>query len=201
MASEYDSLFGRRSPSPEAQEEFAEVQAKFRSAAAPYLASPWPWLGWGLVLPTLALLTPSLLRAGGYGAVLLGWSLGILVAGAVEALSMWRRGAGASLLAAWALRAQGNLSLVGLLLSGYLVWRDVLSALPALWLLLLGHSFYILGGLSFPALRRYGLGYQLGGALALVAGSRTLMVFAATTFVANLGLALGLAFERRRRSD
>jgi len=38
---------------------------------------------------------------------------------------------------------------VALALSALLVWQDLAWALPGLWLLLLGHSFYMLGGIAF----------------------------------------------------
>jgi hypothetical protein len=191
LSSEYDSPFAFRRPSPEAEAELAAVRARFQAAAGPYLASPWTWLCWGVVLALAAVATPAAARLGRFAGVLLLWSGAIVVAGSFEAWSFWQRGGGrGSLLAGWALRAQGNLSLVALLVSALLVWRGEAEALPGLWLLVLGHSFYILGGLSFPALARFGLAYQLGGSVALFAGSRALSIFAVTALVANLGLAL-----------
>ena len=84
------------------------------------------------------------------------------------------------------LRVQGNLSLVAVALTALLVWQDLAWALPGVWLLLLGHSFYMLGGLSFPPFRAYGILYQLGGLAALWPGGAPLAVFAATTAVGNL---------------
>jgi hypothetical protein len=195
--SEYDPLF-----SPEGSDgrgdELAEVTERFRAAASPYLSSPWSWLTWGLLLPAAALATPAAAAARGFAGVLLLWSVTILAGGAVESRVMVRARAGGSPLATWALRLQGNLSLVALALSILLLWRDEAWALPGLWLLLLGHSFYGLGGLSFPALRRYGLAYQAGGVAALAAGDEALLVFALTTAVANLGLAVAV-WRRRRR--
>ena len=93
---------------------------------------------------------------------------------------------GRSPLATWALRIQGNLSLVGLALSLLLLWQGAAWALPGLWLLLLGHSFYVLGGVAFRPFRAYGLLYQLGGVAALWPGGAPLPLFALTTAAANL---------------
>ncbi len=198
MSSEYEPAFSYHPTDPEALAELEGVKARFRAAAGPYLASPWPWLGWGLALPAAALATGAVGKRWGPSGVLLLWSFAILAAGAIEARSFWKRKGRGSLLAAWALRAQGNLSLVALLLTVVLVIGDRLPLLPGLWLLLLGHSFYVLGGLSFSALSRFGLAYQLGGAAALFAGPAALAVFAATTAFANLGLALAVL---RRRGE
>jgi hypothetical protein len=97
-----------------------------------------------------------------------------------------RAAAGRSPLATWALRTQGNLSLVALVLSLLLLWQDLAWALPGLWLLLLGHSFYLLGGIAFRPFRAYGLLYQLGGVAALWPGGAPLPVFALTTAAGNL---------------
>ncbi len=200
MGSEYDPLFGRRAVPAAEAEAFEAIQARFRRAGRPYLSSPWPWLAWGLCLPTAAWLTPAAVARRGFAGVLLLWSLTILVAGGLEAWTLWRAGAGGSPLASWALHVQGNLSLIALALTVLLVVRDLPLALPGLWLLVLGHSFYSLGGLSFPALRRYGLAYQLGGAAALLAERQALAVFAATTLLANLGLALFVALRGREEA-
>src|ERR1700730_813365 len=167
MSSECDPLF---SPAPAGEADLATVRELFRAASAPYLRSPWSWLTWALVLPAAALATSWVLSSGtggmvkrgmGSGAelVLLVWSCAILLGGAVEIAAIRRaRGtARATPLAAWALRLQGNLSLVALVLSFLLVWQDLAWVLPGLWLLLLGHAFYVLGGLSFAPYRGYGL--------------------------------------------
>jgi hypothetical protein len=104
--------------------------------------------------------------------------------------------AGRSPLAGWALRTQGNLSLVGLALSLLLIWQDAAWALPGLWLLLLGHSFYILGGIAFPPFRAYGLLYQLGGIAALLPFGAPLPLFAVTTAAANLWMSWAVWRER-----
>jgi hypothetical protein len=193
VGSEYDPIrLFRRRYDPAAERELEAVRRRFRDAGRAYLASPLPWLVWALMLPTAAVATFPVAQRWGLSGVLLLWSGAIVVGGAVESLSIRRAGAGGSPLAAWALRVQGNLSLIALALSALLIWRDLPEGLPGLWLLLVGHSFYALGGLSFPALRRYGLGYQLGGLAALAFASQALPLFAATTALTNLALALAV---------
>lgn len=198
MSSEYESfgLFSRRPPDD--PEELERVRERFRAAGRPYLSSPVPWIVWALALPAAALATPRVAGLWGTPGVLLLWSTAILVAGGVEATHLRRAGAGGSPIASWALRVQGNLSLIAVALSVPLVLRGLLAALPGLWLLVLGHSFYALGGLSYRALARFGLTYQLGGVAALLALDASLPIFAATTFVANLGLALAVRRMRRQ---
>jgi hypothetical protein len=126
----------------------------------------------------------------------------ILLGGAVEILNI-RRGqqTGRSTLAAWVLRLQGNLSFVALLLSAVLIWQDLAWVLPGLWLLLLGHSFYMLGGFAFEPFRVAGLIYQLGGLLALwptlLGNNSPLLVFAAATFLGNLWIGIGVWRQTR----
>jgi len=100
-------------------------------------------------------------------------------------------------LAAWVLRVQGNLSLVALALSILLVWQDLAWALPGLWLLLLGHSLYLLGGLAFPPMRTCGAVFQAGGVLALWPRLDPLWAFAAATAAGNLWMALQVWRLRR----
>ncbi len=97
-----------------------------------------------------------------------------------------------STLAAWVLRLQGNLSFVAIALSALLVWQDLTWVLPGLWLLLLGHSFYMLGGLAFPPFRTCGLLYQLGGLVALWPEGNPLLAFAAATAAGNLWMGIGI---------
>ena len=212
MASEYDPLF---SPAPAGEDDLATVRELFRAASAPYLRSPWSWLTWALVLPAAAMATSWVLSEGAGGTlrrgiggiggrpaiVLLLWSCAILLGGAVEIAAIRRaRGtARATPLAAWALRLQGNLSLVALVLSFLLVWQDLAWTLPGLWLLLLGHSFYVLGGLSFEPYRAYGLIYQVGGIAALWPGGAPLGVFALTAAVGNLWMGYAVWREGRGR--
>jgi hypothetical protein len=90
------------------------------------------------------------------------------------------------------LRLQGNLSLIALALSVLLVWLDAAWALPGLWLLLLGHSFYMLGGLAFAPLRVCGVLYQLGGLAALWPRGAPLVVFALATAAGNVWMGIGV---------
>jgi hypothetical protein len=99
---------------------------------------------------------------------------------------------GSTPLAAWALRIQGNLSLVAVALSALLIWQDLAWALPGLWLLLLGHSFYMLGGLAFEPFRACGILYQIGGIAALWPGGAPLPVFAAATAAGNLWMGIAV---------
>lgn len=190
MGSEYDPLFASGTDRA-GDDDLAAVQESFRRAAAPYLTSPVPWLVWGVALPAAALATRRTLAAAGPRGVLLLWSLTILAAGAVEAViyARHRRRQERSSLAGWALRSQGNLSLAAVALSIALLLSGEARLLPALWLLLLGHSLYGLGGLSFSPLRSCGLIYQLGGVAALVVLARSDLVFAAATAIGNLWVA------------
>jgi hypothetical protein len=206
--SEYEPLFAEE---PAAAGDLAAVQDLFRAASGPYLRSYWSWLAWAAILPAAALATARWGGRSGPAAVLLTWSVAILAGGAIEMTAI-RRGSrraaadGAphagravrSPLAAWALRAQGNLSLVALALSLLLVWQDLAWALPGLWLLLLGHSFYTLGGIAFPPFRPYGLLYQAGGIAALWPGGAPLAVFALAAAAGNLWMAYVVWRERRR---
>lgn len=197
MSSEYEPLFGTsRAGDDEALE---EVRERFREAARPYLSSPWSWCVWAVLLPAAALATPALTESFGPAGAVFTWSAAILVGGAVEALSIRRAGGGGSGLASWAMRTQGNLSLVALALSGALLLAGEARFLPGLWLLLLGHSFVSLGGLSHRIFKRYGFAYQLGGLVAVGLPEHALPVFAVTTALANLGL--GVALLRGAASD
>lgn len=216
MRSEYDPVFGEPGDSgldPSGDDDLAAVRERFEAASRAFLRSPWPWVGWALLLPAAALVTPTVASAAGPAGVLLAWSCAILVGGAVEGgviLSGGRAGRGRrnegsgrtarvrSPLNAWALGVQGNLSLIALLLSVLLIWLDRPQVLPGLWLLLLGHSFYALGGLSLPAMRTTGLIFQIGGAAALWPGWDSLAVFAAATAAGCLWLAWGVALARAR---
>lgn len=188
--SEYEPLF-RAADDPGSEASLERVRAEFAAAGGPFLRSPLPWLGWAAVLPALALATPAAGRHFGPRGVLLLWSFGVLAGGAVELFALSRSGAlgRSGPLASWVLRGQGNLSLVGAILSALLLWLDAPGALPGLWLLLLGHSFHLLGGLAFRPLARAGLVYQLGGAVALWPGAPSLPAFAVATAVANLWIA------------
>ncbi|MGH7486449.1 MAG: hypothetical protein ACREMY_12755 [bacterium] len=101
------------------------------------------------------------------------------------------------------LRLQGNLSFVALALSAVLVWQDLAWVLPGLWLLLLGHSFYMLGGFAFEPFRVAGLVYQLGGVLALWPGllgrDSPLEVFAVATALGNVWIGVGVWRQTKYR--
>lgn len=130
--------------------------------------------------------------------MLFAWSAVILLGGMVEIVGIRRNArrfdqeTTGSTLAAWVLRLQGNLSFVAIALSALLVWQDLAWVLPGLWLLLLGHSFYMLGGLAFPPFRTCGLLYQLGGLVALWPDGSPLLAFAAATAVGNLWMGIGI---------
>jgi uncharacterized membrane protein len=195
MPSEYDALFsGHRAT----DDDLEPVRERFRAAGRPYLRSPWSWCAWAVLLPTAALVTPQVFRRGGPIGVLIAWAVIILVGGAVELAVILRGGRGArgTPLATWVLRVQGNLSLVALVLSLLLLWQDMAWVLPGLWLLLLGHSFYLLGGIAFEPFRVSGFLYQLGGIVALWPGGVPLAVFAVTTALGNLWIARGVWRER-----
>ena len=195
MPSEYEVLFGERA---EDSDDLEQVQKRFAAASLPYLSSPWSWSTWALLLPAAALATPWALGWRGGSGVLFLWSATILCGGAVELGTLARRGRlRSSPLAAWALRAQGNISLVAVALSVLLIWEDLARALPGLWLLLLGHSLFLLGGLAFPPFRRTGLFYQAAGALALWPRLQPLTVFAVATAIGNAYLALEVWRARR----
>ncbi len=164
----------------------------FAAASRPFLVSPWPWLAWAVLLPLASLATRPVLAGLGPGGVLGLWSATILLGGAVElgGIRRGRRQHGRTPLAGWALTIQGNLSLVALVLSLALLAADRGTLLPGLWLLLLGHSFFLMGSLAFPPFRAYGVLYQLGGALALwPVGIDPFVVFAAVTAGGNLWMA------------
>lgn len=194
MPSEYDPL--RSSiDDPLAENDLERVEKYFQAASRPYLSQPWSWLSWAAILPSAALATPRIHRDTGAVGVLLLWSIAVIVGGLFEAFQIARARRGGtvtSTLAGWVLRAQGNLSLVAVLLSIVLVWRDQTWLLPGLWLLLLGHSLFTLGGLAARALRTGGLLYQLGGVLAIWPHGQGGLIFAAATLVANLWIAASI---------
>lgn len=186
--SEYDPV---GSPAPDT-EDLHRVRELFAQAARPFVSFPWSWVAWALVLPGAALLTRPVAESHGPAGVLLLWSGAVLAGGLVEGLGI-RRGQGRhgrSSLGRWVLRIQGNLSLVALLLSMAAVVAGEATFLPGIWLLLLGHSFYVVGGLAFPPFRRLGLAWQVAGAFALWPGlADPLVVLAGVTFFGNLWMA------------
>jgi hypothetical protein len=198
MSSEYDPLFGRRGDGP-ASGDLESVQETFERAAGPYLTSPLPWIVWGIALPAAALATRQVLEAFGARGVLLLWSLTILAAGAVEAgvySRRRRRQTERSSLARWALRAQANLSLAAVILSLALLAAGEARLLPTVWLLLIGHSLYGLGGLASRSLKQCGLIYQCGGLAALLALHNGDLVFAVTTALGNFWMAASIVRHR-----
>jgi hypothetical protein len=194
---EYDPLLARSSG--DQADDLERARDLFATASRPFLASPLPWLGWSVLLPAAALATRRVLAIAGPAGALALWSVTILLGGAIELFGIRRgrrRHAGTPL-AGWVLSLQGNLSLVAILLSAALLWADLGRLLPGLWLLLLGHSFFLLGGLAFPPFRLYGLLYQAGGAVALwPRGIDPYVVLAAVTAVGNLWLAWAVARAR-----
>ena len=195
--SEYDPLIPRGEDS--FSDDLEQVQQRFAEARRPYLNSPIPWLVWAIVLPGAALATSFVGARYAAPGVLMLWSLAVLIGGVVEgSIIMRRRHSGTTPLAAWVLRLQGNQSLIGLALSVFLIWQDLPQAIPAIWLLLIGHSFFLLGGLAFPAMRQAGVIYELGGLLALWPGPASLIVFAVATALGNLRVAAALMREADR---
>jgi hypothetical protein len=196
--SEYDGLFGDPDEEERSAAEAVAVRRAFRTAASPYLSTPLPWFCWALVLPAAALLTPLALAFAREAGVVILWSGAILVGGSIEGVTILRRRSrrGRSSLGAWAMRAQGNLSLVAVLLSGLLIWLDAARFLPGLWLLLLGHNLYSLGGLAFAPMRAAGMVYQLGGLVALIPGSPPLWAMAAATAFGNAWIGWGILRSR-----
>lgn len=192
MPSEYDPLT-KTLDDPLAEDGLEVVRDHFEEASRPFLSQPWSWLAWALILPSAALATPEVMRlAGGLGILAL-WSVAVLIGGAIEGVQILRgrrrSRAESSSLAAWVLRAQGNLSLVAVFVSLALLLQNLPWLLPGLWLLMLGHSLFSLGGLASPALRTAGLIYQAGGVLAIWPHGEALTIFAVATFVGNLWVA------------
>jgi hypothetical protein len=197
--SEYESLFP---DGGEGTDDLDEVQNRFAAASRPYLSSPWSWFVWAVVMPAGILATPLAFARRGPTGVLLVLCIAILLGGAVEIGTLLRRGRVRSTpLAAWALRAQGNVSLVAVALSVLLIWQELFWALPGLWLLLLGHSLFVLGGLAFQPFRRCGILFQVAGLVALWPNGKPLWVFAAATCLGNLLLGIAVLRARRARAQ
>ena len=197
MTSEYDPLFS--GGAGEAADDLEAVRERFARAGRPFLRSPWTWLGWAVLLPAAALATRAAAAHWGPAGVLLLWSGAILAGGVVEAAAIARAGRREPRgpLAAWVLRIQGNTSLIAVVLSALLLWADAAWALPGVWLLMLGDSFYLVGGLAFAAFRGCGLLYQAAGVAALWPGGWGLEVFAGATAAGNLWLAWAVWREGR----
>lgn len=186
--SEYDPL---GSPTEDTGD-LLQVRELFSEAARPFVSFPWSWVSWALLLPLAALLTRPVAETHRAPGVLLLWSVVILVGGLIEGVGIrrGRRRHGRSSLGSWVLRIQGNLSLVALILSAAAVVAGQSILLPGIWLLLLGHSFYVVGGLAFTPFRPYGIAWQLAGVVALWPGLvDPLLVLAAIAFFGNLWMA------------
>lgn len=190
MRSEYEPLFSRKEP---AVDDLAAVREIFSGAAAPFTRSPWSWAAWALLLPTVALATPTILSRYGPLAVVVAWCSIIILGGVVETWIL-RRGAAAprTTVAGWVLRSQANLSFIAVAISAVLIWYQQPALLPGVWLLVLGHSFLVLGGLAFRPFRRTGWIYQLAGLGALWPSQDGLLWFAAATALGNLSIALSV---------
>lgn len=190
--SEYDPI-RRTLDDPLAEDGLERVRDLFEEASRPFLSQPWSWLAWGLILPSAALSTPGVLAATGGLGVMFFWSLAVLVGGVIEAFLILRArrrgGVISSSLATWVLRSQGNLSMVAVFVSVALLLQGLSWLLPGIWLLLLGHSLYSVGGLATTALRTCGLVYQAGGILAIWPHGQGLVIFAVATGVGNLWVA------------
>jgi len=184
----YDPMFPE--PSSHDSGDLDRVRLEFRRASRPFLGSSVTWVAWAVALPAAALITARL-PTDAYATTLFVWSGAILAGSLFEGVTIYRRAHryAPTPLGSWALRSQGNLSLVAIALSILLIWHGVSWALPGLWLLLLGHSLYLLGGLAFAPFRVSGIAYQVGGILALAPFGYSLQTFAATTAAANLWMA------------
>jgi hypothetical protein len=150
--SEYDPVFSDKRRRADPASDLAQAKRLFAQASRPYLGSPVPWIAWACALPAAALATPATAAAASYPGVLGLWSGAILAGGAVEGVYLLRarrRLGGGSPLGSWAMTLQGNLSLVAVALSAVFLSTGGARFLPGLWLLLLGHSLFALGGLAF----------------------------------------------------
>ena len=78
-----------------------------------------------------------------------------------------------------------------------MIWRGHAEALPGVWLLILGHSFWSHGGLGFGAFRTAGGLYQLGGLVALTPWVDPLVALAVAVSAGNVVLA-GAIWRRGR---
>jgi hypothetical protein len=201
-SSEYSPI-PPRAPLSGEPTDLERVEALFEKAAAGYLRTPWSWWSWSILLPAAALLTRRVASEAGTVGILLLWSVVILLGGLVEATLILggRHRYPRTQIGGWVLRSQGNLSLVAVALSGVLAWRGLPGLVPAVWLLLIGHSFYMVGRLTFVPLRSAGVVFQLGGVVALVPEIDGLVVCAVCTFVGCAWVGLGVRRRLRGFSD
>jgi len=194
MSSEYEPVFGRGG---EVVDDLESVRDVFGKAAAPFTRSPWSWLTWAFLLPLVALTTRSVLVRFGAPGVVLAWCGTIILGGAVEVWAVRPdRQTARTTLAGWALRAQANLSFVAVVISAALIWADRINAVPGVWLLVLGHSFLLLGGLAFAPFKRAGWIYQVAGVVALWPSQDGLVWFAVATCIGNLWIGLSVRSMR-----
>jgi hypothetical protein len=197
-SSEYSPI-PPRAPLSSDPTDLERVEELFEKAAAAYLRTPWSWWSWSILLPVAALLTRWAHAEAGPAGTLLLWSVVILLGGFVEAALILggRRRYLQTQIGSWVLRSQGNLSLVAVALSAVFAWRGLPELVPAVWMLLIGHSFFVVGRLAFGPLRSAGVLFQIGGLVALVPAIDSLAVCAACTF-AGCGW-IGLGVRRRIR--
>lgn len=191
--SEYDPIVPRRELSAE-RSDLEQVRALFEGSAERFLRSPWSWIVWAVIVGVTALVTRAIQDLVGPWVIVVVWSTAILVGGVAEAVLYAKSGQELrpSELGRWVLRSQGNLSMVGIAVSVFLIWRGEAGALPGVWLLVLGHSFYSHAGLGFAAFRQAGAAYQLGGVIALTPWVDPLLALAASVAAGNLWLAAAI---------
>ncbi len=196
MGSEYDPIFASRST---AVDDLGRARELFAAAASPFISSPWSWFGWAILLPTIALATgPLSARFGPRGAII-GWSATILAGGLLETwIVRGRRQTPRTTLAGWVLRSQANLSFVAGALSAILIWVQRIALVPGVWLLVLGHSFLVLGALAFRPFRWAGWLYQLAALGALWPGQNGWHWFALATGLGNLSIGLAVLGRNRQ---
>lgn len=196
--SAYEPLLARKGEPP--VDDLEQVRSIFAGAATPFTRSPWSWAAWALLLPGIALSTPQVFARFGPFGVVIAWCSIIIVGGIVETWALrWGAVAERTTVASWVLRSQANLSFVAVAISAVLLWYQQADLLPGVWLLVLGHSFLVLGGLAFAPFRRTGWIYQLAGLGALWPGQNGLFWFAAATGLGNLLIAYSVG--RRGRAE
>ena len=195
MGSEYEPLFRRKA----AVDDLEAVRRIFAGAAAPFTRSPWSWAAWAVLLPLAALATPEVLARYGPFVVVIVWCSVIILGGIVETWVLrWGAAAERTTVAGWVMRSQANLSFVAVAISAVLIWFQQAALLPGVWLLVLGHSFLVLGGLAFKPFRRAGWIYQVAGLGALWPTQDGLLWFAVATALGNLTIALSVRAATNR---
>lgn len=199
MKTEYDPVFAATdgeedAPGRPGTEDLDEVKRRFAAASRPFFSTPWSWVAWAVLLPLAALATPLAYAVRAESGVLLLWSLAIFAGGLAELFTVGRKGLfrRAPAIAGWAFRQQSNLSIAALVLSAGLLFAGDARLLPALWLLLLGHSLWGLGSLAFRPMAHAGLIFQAAGLAALWPTVPPLVALAAGTGVGCAWMALGV---------